>query len=142
MIVKLPTASILNPRSAILMVLIAYGLPSGKAAGLRLDDLNWEEETLRVRCPSPGRTHHRDVQSTARYAHLARTSVKAAGERVSESLLRIRTRLRTVPCRTIRAGMRRSRARRARAHGQEEALSGHSLVTAGWAGGRVVTCFA
>ena len=40
------------------MVLIAYGLPSVKAAGLRLDDLNWEEETLRVRCPSPGRTHH------------------------------------------------------------------------------------
>ena len=80
--------------------------------------------------------------SKARYAHLARTSVKAAGERVSESLLRIRTRLRTVPCRTIRAGRRRSRARRARAHGQEEALSGRSLVTAGWAGGGVVTCFA
>ena len=124
------------------MVLIAYGLPSGKAAGLRLDDLNWEEETLRMCCPSLGRTHHRDVQSTTRYAHLARTSVKAAGERISESLLRIRTRLRTVPCRTIRAGRRRSRARRARARGQEEALSGRSLVTAGWAGGGVVTCFA
>ena len=43
---------------AILMVLIAYGLRSGEVAGLRLDDLNWEEETLRVRCPKPGRTHH------------------------------------------------------------------------------------
>ena len=29
---------------------------------------------------------HRKVQTTARYAHLARDSVKAAGERVSESL--------------------------------------------------------
>ena len=43
---------------AILMVLIAYGLRSGEVAGLRLDDLDWEEETLRVRCPKPGRTHH------------------------------------------------------------------------------------
>ena len=40
------------------MVLIAYGLRAGEVAGLRLDDLNWEEETLRVRCPKPGRTHH------------------------------------------------------------------------------------
>ena len=29
---------------------------------------------------------HRKVQTTARYAHLARASVKAAAERVSESL--------------------------------------------------------
>ena len=29
---------------------------------------------------------HRKVQTTARYAHLARDSVKAAGERVSVSL--------------------------------------------------------
>ena len=43
---------------AILMVLIAYGLRSGEVTGLRLDDLDWEEETLRVRCPKPGRTHH------------------------------------------------------------------------------------
>ena len=42
---------------AILMVLIAYGLRSGEVAGLRLDDLDWEEETLAVRCPKPGRTH-------------------------------------------------------------------------------------
>lgn len=43
---------------AILMVLIAYGLRSGEVAGLRLEDLNWERERLRVRRPKPGRTHH------------------------------------------------------------------------------------
>ena len=43
---------------ALLMVLVAYGLRSGEVAGLRLDDLNWEEERLQVRCPKPGRTHH------------------------------------------------------------------------------------
>ena len=43
---------------AILMVLIACGLRAGEVAGLRLDDLDWEEEMLRVRCPKPGRTHH------------------------------------------------------------------------------------
>ena len=43
---------------AILMVLIASALRSGEVAGLRLDDLDWEEETLRVRRPKPGRTHH------------------------------------------------------------------------------------
>ena len=42
---------------AILMVLAAYGLRSGEVAGLQLDDLNWEEETLRVRRPKAGRTH-------------------------------------------------------------------------------------
>lgn len=42
---------------AILMLLTVYGLRSGEVAGLRLDDLDWEEETLRVRCPKPGRTH-------------------------------------------------------------------------------------
>ena len=43
---------------AILMVLIAYGLRAGEVAGLRLDDVDWEEERLRVRRPKPGRTHH------------------------------------------------------------------------------------
>ena len=43
---------------AILMVLIAYGLRSGEVAGLKLDDVDWTEETLRVRRPKPGRTHH------------------------------------------------------------------------------------
>ena len=40
------------------MVLIAYGLRSGEVAGLRLDDVDWVEEMLRVRRPKPGRTHH------------------------------------------------------------------------------------
>ena len=42
---------------AILMALITYGLRAGEVAGLRLDDLDWDEEMLRVRCPKPGRTH-------------------------------------------------------------------------------------
>jgi site-specific recombinase XerD len=42
---------------AILMLFIAYGLRASEVGGLRLDDLNWETEMLRVRCPKPGRTH-------------------------------------------------------------------------------------
>ena len=42
---------------AILMLFIAYGLRAGEVSGLRLDDLDWENETLRVRRPKPGRTH-------------------------------------------------------------------------------------
>jgi integrase/recombinase XerD len=42
---------------AILMLFIAYGLRAGEVSGLRLDDLSWENEILRVRCPKPGRTH-------------------------------------------------------------------------------------
>ena len=42
---------------AILMLFIAYGLRAGEVGGLRLDDLSWENEILRVRCPKPGRTH-------------------------------------------------------------------------------------
>lgn len=42
---------------AILMLLIAYGLRSGEVRGLRLDDIDWENETLHVRRPKPGRTH-------------------------------------------------------------------------------------
>jgi site-specific recombinase XerD len=42
---------------AILMLLITYGLRVGEVSGLQLDDLDWERETLRVRCPKPGRTH-------------------------------------------------------------------------------------
>ncbi|MCF3948923.1 tyrosine-type recombinase/integrase [Acidiphilium iwatense] len=42
---------------AILMLFVAYGLRAGEVAGLRLDDLDWENETVRVRCPKPGRTH-------------------------------------------------------------------------------------
>lgn len=42
---------------AILMLLVSYGLRAGEVAGLRVDDLDWENELLRVRCPKPGRTH-------------------------------------------------------------------------------------
>jgi integrase/recombinase XerD len=42
---------------AILMLFIAYGLRAGEVGGLRLDDLDWENERLRVRCSKPGRTH-------------------------------------------------------------------------------------
>jgi len=42
---------------AILMLFIAYGLRAGEVGGLQLDDLDWENGMLRVRCPKPGRTH-------------------------------------------------------------------------------------
>ena len=42
---------------AILMLLITYGLRAGEVGGLQLDDLDWQQEALRVRCPKPGRTH-------------------------------------------------------------------------------------
>lgn len=42
---------------AILMLLITYGLRVGEVSALQLDDLDWEREMLRVRCPKPGRTH-------------------------------------------------------------------------------------
>ena len=42
---------------AILMLLITYGLRAGEVSGLQVDDLDWEQEMLRVRCPKPGRTH-------------------------------------------------------------------------------------
>ncbi len=42
---------------AILMLFVTYGLRAGEVAGLRLDDLDWENEIIRVRCPKPGRTH-------------------------------------------------------------------------------------
>ncbi|MCI0430207.1 MAG: tyrosine-type recombinase/integrase [Rhodospirillales bacterium] len=42
---------------AILMLFIAYGLRVGEVGGLRLDDIDWENEVLQVRCPKPGRIH-------------------------------------------------------------------------------------
>ncbi|SEF14881.1 Phage integrase family protein [Rhizobiales bacterium GAS191] len=42
---------------AILMLFIAYGLRAGEVGGLRLDDFDWENGMVRVRCPKPGRTH-------------------------------------------------------------------------------------
>ena len=38
---------------AILMLFIGYGLRAGEVGGLQLDDLDWENGTLRVRCPNP-----------------------------------------------------------------------------------------
>lgn len=38
-------------------MLITYGLRAGEVAGLRLEDLDWEEEVLRGRCPKPGWTY-------------------------------------------------------------------------------------
>jgi site-specific recombinase XerD len=42
---------------AVLMLFIAYGLRAGEVGGLRLEDFDWENEMLRVRCPKPGRIH-------------------------------------------------------------------------------------
>ena len=42
---------------AILMLLITYGLRGSEVAGLLLDDINWKEDMLSVRCLKPGRTH-------------------------------------------------------------------------------------
>ena len=41
---------------AILMLLTGYGLRAGEVSSLQLDDLNWEEEMLRVRRSKSGRT--------------------------------------------------------------------------------------
>lgn len=42
---------------AILMLFVAYGLRAGEVAGLRLDDLDWENEIVHVRSFKSGRTH-------------------------------------------------------------------------------------
>ena len=57
---------------AILMLFIAYGLRSGEVSALRLDDIDWQNETLRVRRSKSGRTNlyllSRGVgQATLRY---------------------------------------------------------------------------
>lgn len=64
---------------AILMLLVAYGLRAGEVRGLRLDDLDWKNEMLRVRCPKPGRTHlwplsHEVGHAILRYIREARPS--------------------------------------------------------------------
>lgn len=43
---------------AILLLFVTYGLRSGEIRGLQLDDLDWEEETLRVRRSKSG---HSDI---------------------------------------------------------------------------------
>ena len=42
---------------AILMLLVGYGLRSGELRGLQLDDIDWEQETVRVRRSKSGRTN-------------------------------------------------------------------------------------
>ena len=42
---------------AVVLLFAVYGLRAGEASGLRLEDIDWEQETLRVRRPKPGRTH-------------------------------------------------------------------------------------
>ena len=42
---------------AIVLLFAVYGLRAGEASGLRLEDIDWEHETLQVRRPKPGRTH-------------------------------------------------------------------------------------
>lgn len=64
---------------AILMLFVAYGLRAGEVGGLRLDDLDWEGEILRVRCPKPGRVHswplsHEVGHAILRYIREARPS--------------------------------------------------------------------
>ncbi|WP_442580315.1 tyrosine-type recombinase/integrase [Mesorhizobium sp. ASY16-5R] len=64
---------------AILMLFVTYGLRAGEVAGLRLDDLDWENEVIRVRCSKPGRTHiwplsHEVGHAILRYIREARPS--------------------------------------------------------------------
>jgi integrase/recombinase XerD len=40
---------------AVSMLLAIYGLRTDEVRHLRLEDLDWENETIRVRCPKPGR---------------------------------------------------------------------------------------
>lgn len=42
---------------AILMLLANYGLRASEVAGLTLDDIDWENSMLRVRCTKPGKTY-------------------------------------------------------------------------------------
>ena len=62
---------------ALLLTLSVYGLRAGEAQALRLDDINWEAETLRVRRPKTGRTtwfplSRRVGEALARYLREAR----------------------------------------------------------------------
>ena len=42
---------------AVVLLFAVYGVRAGEASGLRLEDIDWEQETLQVRRPKPGRTH-------------------------------------------------------------------------------------
>lgn len=76
-------ASVEGPRPAdlrdraLLLALAVYGLRCGELSGLLLDDINWDAETFRVRCPKPGRTglyplSRRCGDALARYLREAR----------------------------------------------------------------------
>ena len=41
---------------AVLQLLVTYGLRAGEAADLRLEDIDWQQDLLRIRCSKPGRT--------------------------------------------------------------------------------------
>ena len=43
---------------AILMILITYGLRAGEVGALKLDDVDWHNDTLRVFCPKTGAIQH------------------------------------------------------------------------------------
>ena len=62
---------------ALLLTLSVYGLRAGEARGLRLDDIDWDAETLRVHRPKTGRTDlfplsRRVGDAIARYLREAR----------------------------------------------------------------------
>ena len=62
---------------ALLLTLSAYGLRVGEVCALRLDDIDWEAETLRVRRPKTGRVDlfplsRRVGETLARYLRQAR----------------------------------------------------------------------
>ena len=66
---------------ALLLTLSVYGLRACEACGLRLDDIDWEAEVLRVRRPKTGRTDlfplsRRVGDALARYLHEVRPRTK------------------------------------------------------------------
>lgn len=67
---------------ALLLTLSVYGLRANEARGLRLDDINWDAETLRVHRPKTGRTDlfplsRRVGDAIARYLREARPRTDA-----------------------------------------------------------------
>ena len=80
---------------AILLLLAVYGLRSGEVRQLRLDDIDWEAETLRVRRPKPGRTHCYPLTGALALAllHYLR-EVRPAGHSCREVFLTLRSPLR------------------------------------------------
>ena len=90
---------------AILMLFVAYGLRAGEVGGLRLDDLDWENEMIRVRCPEAWPDTYLSFIARGRSAQFCATSGKA-GHRASAGRYSSRSR---APIRPL--DRRRSRAR-------------------------------